>query len=229
METTKPTDDPAAPTDTSAERDTTAGTGSGTDSASASASGSGAGSGAAGEKAAPVAAPAADTAADLEVVDDTDYEVIANDDEADPTAGADPVPAASSAMSAIMTGAASVAGAALALSSLTGTWISNVVSQRQGLIGQIKSSGGTAKQQIAAGYGTPWHTIALVNGIFAVVALIVCGGVLLHPASRARAARGHWSQALAWGGVVLAVIGLLIAGAMWFDIFADLPKAPAAS
>jgi hypothetical protein len=227
METTKPTDDPAAPTDTSAERDTTAGTGSATGSGTDSASGSGAGSGAAEKK----TAPAADTAADLEVVDDTDYEVIANedDDEADRAAGADPVPAEPSAMSAIMTGAASVAGAALALSSLTGTWISNVVSQRQGLIGQIKSSGGTAKQQIAAGYGTPWHTIALVNGIFAVVALIVCGGVLLHPASRARAARGHWSQALAWGGVVLAVIGLLIAGAMWFDIFADLPKAPAAS
>lgn len=138
-------------------------------------------------------------------------------------------PAAPSAVSAIVTGAAAVAGAALALSSLTGTWLSNVVSQRQGLIGQIKTSGGTPKAQIAAGYGTPWHTIALVNGIFAVVALLVCGGVLLHPASRARAARGHWSQALAWGGAVLALIGLLIAGAMWFDLFADLPVVPSAS
>ena len=137
--------------------------------------------------------------------------------------------ASSSAVSAIVTGAAAVAGAALALSSLTGTWLSNVVSQRQGLIGQIKTSGGTPKAQIAAGYGTPWHTIALVNGIFAVVALLVCGGVLLHPASRARAARGHWSQALAWGGAVLALIGLLIAGAMWFDLFADLPVVPSAS
>lgn len=134
-----------------------------------------------------------------------------------------------SAVSAIVTGAAAVAGAALALSSLTGTWLSNVVSQRQGLIGQIKTSGGSPKAQIAAGYGTPWHTIALVNGIFAVVALLVCGGVLLHPASRARAARGHWSQALAWGGAVLALIGLLIAGAMWFDLFADLPVVPSAS
>ncbi|SFF54380.1 hypothetical protein SAMN05216251_11860 [Actinacidiphila alni] len=163
----------------------------------------------------------AEAAADLEVVDDTDYEVI-GDDEDEGTA-----PAAPSAKSAIITGAAAVAGAALALSSLTGTWLSNVVSQRQGLIGQIKTSSGTAKQQIAAGYGTPWHAIALVNGIFAVVALLVCGGVLLHPASRARAARGHWSQALAWGGTVLAVIGLLIAGAMWFDVFADLPTVPA--
>lgn len=177
-------------------------------------------------------ATAADTAADLEVVDETDYEVIGDADggdeaDDDDESGADAVPAAPSAASAIVTGAAAVAGAALALSSLTGTWLSNVVSQRQGLIGQIKTSSGTAKQQIAAGYGTPWHAIALVNGIFAVVALIVCGGVLLHPASRARAARGHWSQALAWGGVVLAFIGLLIAGAMWFDVFADLPTVPA--
>lgn len=177
--------------------------------------------------------PAAEAVADLEVVDETDYEVIGDaaddDDEAEAEAEADAVaePAAPSATSAIVTGAAAVAGAALALSSLTGTWLSNVVSQRQGLIGQIKTSSGTAKQQIAAGYGTPWHAIALVNGIFAVVALIVCGGVLLHPASRARAARGHWSQALAWGGVVLAFVGLLIAGAMWFDVFADLPTVPA--
>ncbi|MEW2522439.1 hypothetical protein [Actinacidiphila alni] len=168
----------------------------------------------------------AEAAADLEVVDDTDYEVIGDDDE-DDDEGAAPDTTAPSAKSAIITGAAAVAGAALALSSLTGTWLSNVVSQRQGLIGQIKTSSGTAKQQIAAGYGTPWHAIALVNGIFAVVALLVCGGVLLHPASRARAARGHWSQALAWGGTVLAVIGLLIAGAMWFDVFADLPTVPA--
>jgi hypothetical protein len=205
METTKPTND------TDAERETeTGGTGE-TETAEE-------------KTTTTAAAPAADTAADLEVVDETDYEVIGGDeDEAD----ADAVPAAPSAVSTIVTGAAAVAGAALALSSLTGTWLSNVVSQRQGLIGQIKTSSGTAKQQIAAGYGTPWHAIALVNGIFAVVALIVCGGVLLHPASRARAARGHWSQALAWGGVVLAFIGLLIAGAMWFDIFADLPKVPA--
>ncbi|MFF6957622.1 hypothetical protein [Streptomyces sp. NPDC008317] len=169
--------------------------------------------------------PAAETAADLEVVDETDYEVIG--DGADAEEEDDALAAEPSAASAIVTGAAAVAGAALALSSLTGTWLSNVVSQRQGLIGQIKTSSGTAKQQIAAGYGTPWHAIALVNGIFAVVALIVCGGVLLHPASRARAARGHWSQALAWGGVVLAFIGLLIAGAMWFDVFADLPTVPA--
>jgi hypothetical protein len=204
METTKPINDTDAERDT--ENDET-------------------GTGTAEEKTTtPAAAPAADTAADLEVVDETDYEVIGGDDD---EADADAVPAAPSAVSAIVTGAAAVAGAALALSSLTGTWLSNVVSQRQGLIGQIKTSSGTAKQQIAAGYGTPWHAIALVNGIFAVVALIVCGGVLLHPASRARAARGHWSQALAWGGVVLAFIGLLIAGAMWFDIFADLPKVPA--
>ncbi|MBD0737613.1 hypothetical protein [Streptomyces sp. CBMA29] len=177
---------------------------------------------------------AAETAADLEVVDETDYEVIGDgadaDDDVDDAEDDDALavePAPPSAASAIVTGAAAVAGAALALSSLTGTWLSNVVSQRQGLIGQIKTSSGTAKQQIAAGYGTPWHAIALVNGIFAVVALIVCGGVLLHPASRARAARGHWSQALAWGGAVLAFIGLLIAGAMWFDVFADLPTVPA--
>ncbi|MFJ5609146.1 hypothetical protein ACIQCJ_07150 [Streptomyces sp. NPDC093221] len=213
METTKP------PTVTDAETESgiESGTASGTETESGTAS--------AQEK---PGTPAAETAADLEVVDETDYEVIgdgADAEEEDDALAAEP--AAPSAASAIVTGAAAVAGAALALSSLTGTWLSNVVSQRQGLIGQIKTSSGTAKQQIAAGYGTPWHAIALVNGIFAVVALIVCGGVLLHPASRARAARGHWSQALAWGGVVLAFIGLLIAGAMWFDVFADLPTVPA--
>lgn len=173
-------------------------------------------------------AAAADAPADVDTGDaeDTEDETgtgYADADDADDASE----PAAPSPLSAILTGAAAVTGAALALSSVTGTWLSNVVSQRQGLIGQIKTSGGTPKAQIAAGYGTPWHAIALVNGIFAVVALIVCGAVLLHPASRARAARGHWSQALAWGGLILAVIGLLIAGAMWFDVFAGLPAVPA--
>lgn len=218
MDTTKTTKDAAPATGAEAETDTGSGTETGT-----------------AEEQKGAAAPEADAAGHLEVVDETEYVYEPGDDEADADDEAELLadphadPAAPSARSAIITGAASVAGAALALSSLTGTWLSNVVSQRQGLIGQIKTSSGTAKQQIAAGYGTPWHAIALVNGIFAVVALLVCGGVLLHPASRARAARGHWSQALAWGGLVLAVVGLLIAGAMWFDVFADLPAAPTAT
>jgi hypothetical protein len=224
MDTTKTTKDAAPETGAEAETETDTG---GTNDAKAANSANSA-------KETSGTTAEAETAGHLEVVDETEYVYEAGDDDAADDDDADVVgddltgQAAPSARSAIITGAASVAGAALALSSLTGTWLSNVVSQRQGLIGQIKTSSGTAKEQIAAGYGTPWHAIALVNGIFAIVALIVCGGVLLLPASRARAARGHWSQALAWGGVVLAVIGLLIAGAMWFDLFADLPVVPAA-
>lgn len=171
---------------------------------------------------------------EVEAVPDGDAEegAAADDDAEDDAWGYEEVasaaePTARSGAAAIVTGAGAIVGAALALASVTGTWLSNVVSQRQGLIGQIKTASGTAKAQIAAGYGTPWHTIALVNGAFAIVALVISGGVLLAPASRVRASRGHWSQAVAWGGAVLALIGLLIALALWFDVFAGLPAVPA--
>jgi hypothetical protein len=117
----------------------------------------------------------------------------------------------------MLTGATAVVAAGLGLSSLTGTWVGTLMSDREQLIGQIASQSGSSAKQIAAIYGTPWHTVALFNGMFALVAIIVAAvTLLLRPSA-------PWAKAVAWGGLALGVLGLLIAGVMWFDVFTDLP------
>ncbi len=125
-------------------------------------------------------------------------------------------------------GAAAVVAGALGAVSLSGTWMGRTLSERATLIGQIKTSqGGTAAQQIQQIYGNSWHTTALVNGVFAVLALIVGAVVLARPAfgTPGRAEQPVWVKAVALAGVVLGVVGLLISAGMYLDLFAALPSA----
>lgn len=101
------------------------------------------------------------------------------------------------------------------------------LSERATLIGQIKTSQtGTAAQQIQEIYGNSWHTTALVNGVFALLALVVGAIVLARPAfgTPGRAEQPVWVKAVALAGVVLGVIGLLISAGMYLDLFAALPS-----
>ncbi|OPF71376.1 hypothetical protein VT50_0234525 [Streptomyces antioxidans] len=125
----------------------------------------------------------------------------------------------------IVPGAASVVAAGLGLASLSGTWLGTMLQERKQLAGQIKVQSGAAADQISAAYGTPWHTTALVNGLFALAAVVIAAVVLLRQ-RRPVTAGAPWVTAVAWGAVALGVIGLLIAAAMGFDVFSDLPKIP---
>jgi hypothetical protein len=129
---------------------------------------------------------------------------------------------AAPASGGVLAATAAVVGAALGLSSLTGTWIADLMSERQNIIAQAAGTATTTNQQIAQLYGTPWHTTALFNGFFAIAAILVAVAVLL-------AAKGSatWVRALAWGGLALGVIGLFISGVIWFDVFTDIPTVAA--
>ncbi|MFJ4843730.1 MULTISPECIES: hypothetical protein [unclassified Streptomyces] len=142
------------------------------------------------------------------------------DDEFAEDEGDGDTPAGRSA--AVAPGAAAVVGAALGLASLTGTWMGTVLSARRELVGQIGASSASPAEQINQIYAAPWHTVAAINGAFALVALIVTGIVLLAVRDSA-----PWARALAWGGLVLGALGLLIAVGMYFDLFASLPTVPA--
>ncbi|PKV88050.1 hypothetical protein [Streptomyces sp. TLI_146] len=139
----------------------------------------------------------------------------------------DDLPPASPVRTAIGAGAAAVVSGALGLASLTGTWTGKVLSERETLLGQIKTAqGGSASAQIHEIYADSWHTTAAVNGGFALLALLVGAFVLARPAFGAPDAQPQpgWVRAVALGGLVLGAIGLLLSVGMFFDLFATLPS-----
>ncbi|MFF7362704.1 hypothetical protein [Streptomyces sp. NPDC008125] len=124
-------------------------------------------------------------------------------------------------------GAGAVVSTALGVVGLVGGWTGKVASERETLIGQIKTSnGGTAAQQISEIYGDSWHTTALVNGIFAILAVLVGVFVLVRPAFGKPSAHPQpsWIRSVALGGVVLGAIGLVLSIAMFFDLIVGLPS-----
>ncbi|MFG3116772.1 hypothetical protein ACGF4C_20530 [Streptomyces sp. NPDC048197] len=128
--------------------------------------------------------------------------------------------AAAPSTTGVAAGAGAVVAAGLGLASVTGTWLGTLMAERQTLMGQINLQAGKATDQISAMYGTPWHTTALVNGVFAVLAALVAAVVLTRPRAAA------WVRAVAWGGLALGVLGLLISAGMYLDLFASMPTIP---
>jgi sterol desaturase/sphingolipid hydroxylase (fatty acid hydroxylase superfamily) len=100
------------------------------------------------------------------------------------------------------------------------------MSARQELIGQLKARSLPPPEQLAALYGSPWHTTAAVNGAFALIAVLVAAAVLLKPRLRPGKPTAPWVTAVAWGALALGVIGLLIAGAVALGLFAGVPAVP---
>ncbi|MFD9501478.1 hypothetical protein [Streptomyces sp. NPDC060035] len=173
----------------------------------------------------------ADEASD-DTADDASDDAVghaAAEDDDDPES--DPYAEAEAAASAgVGGGAGAVVAAGLGIVSLSGAWTGRVAAERETLIGQIKTSGGgSAAQQISEIYADAWHTTALVNGLFALVALLVGAFVLLRPAFGAPSARPQpgWIRAVALAGIALGVLGVLISVGMYFDLFVSLPSAGA--
>ncbi|ELS56689.1 hypothetical protein [Streptomyces viridochromogenes] len=124
-------------------------------------------------------------------------------------------------------GAGAVVAAALGVVSLTGGWIGTVAAARETLIGQLEtaSNAGVAKQ-IKEVYGDAWQTSALWAGLFALAALIVGVVVLARPAFGAPGKpQAPWIKSVAWGGVALGVIGLLLAVLKYTGVLLGLPSA----
>ncbi|MEE1767422.1 hypothetical protein PUR34_04320 [Streptomyces sp. JV185] len=154
-------------------------------------------------------------------------EAFAEDDDLDPD-GLDDSVKQSSGLGAA---AAAVAAAGLGVVALTGSWTGKVVAERETLIGQIKTSaGGSAAQQISEIYGDAWHSTALVNGLFALLAVLAGVFALVRPAFGAPSAdpQPGWVRAVATAGIALGVLGLVISAGMYFDLIVPLPTAGAA-
>ncbi|WP_406339299.1 hypothetical protein OG987_27555 [Streptomyces sp. NBC_01620] len=128
--------------------------------------------------------------------------------------------------------AAAVVAAGLGVVGLTGAWTGRVVAERETLLGQMKTaSGGSVARQISEIYGDAWHSTALVNGLFALLALLVGVFALVRPAfgAPAKDPQPGWVRAFATAGIALGVLGVLISVGMYFDLIVALPAASAAA
>ena len=167
------------------------------------------------------------TAMDVAATDAAAEDGLETDLEPDPYDEAEAVAAAG-----VGTGAASVVAAGLGVVSLSGAWTGRVAAERETLLGQIETSsgGGSAAQQISEIYGDAWHSTALVNGVFALLALLVGVFVLVRPSFGTPSLRPQagWVRSVAVAGISLGVLGVLIAVGMYLDLFVALPTAPAA-
>ncbi|WP_431986723.1 hypothetical protein [Streptomyces griseoflavus] len=136
------------------------------------------------------------------------------------------VPGAGENPSGVGQGAAAVVSAALGLVSLTGSWLGTVAAARETLVGQLEvaADAGVATQ-VKEMYGDAWNTSAVWSGLFALTALIVGAAVLARPAfgTPARAAQAPWIKSVAWAGVVLGVVGLLLAVLKYTGVLLGLP------
>ncbi|BFO15570.1 hypothetical protein SHKM778_19580 [Streptomyces sp. KM77-8] len=123
-------------------------------------------------------------------------------------------------------GAAAVVSAALGLVSLTGSWLGTVAAARETLVGQLETAADAGvATQIKEVYGDAWHASALWGGLFALTALIVGVAVLARPAfgTPGRTVQAPWIKSVAWAGVSLGVIGLLLAVLKYTDVLLGLP------
>ncbi|MFF8317984.1 hypothetical protein ACF06V_12540 [Streptomyces bobili] len=124
-------------------------------------------------------------------------------------------------------GAGAVVSVALGLVSLTGGWIGTVAAARQTLVGQLETaSSASVADQIQAVYGDAWQATALWAGLFALAALVTGVVVLARPAFGAPGrVQAPWIKSVAWAGVTLGVIGLLLAVLKYTDALLGLPSA----
>lgn len=125
-------------------------------------------------------------------------------------------------------GAAAVVSVALGVVSLTGGWPGTVAGARETLVGQLRTAAdASVATQIQEVYGDAWNATALWAGLFALVALITGVVVLVRPAFGApgRAARAPWIPSVAWAGVALGMIGLLLAVLKYTGVLLGLPAA----
>ncbi|MFE6909185.1 hypothetical protein [Streptomyces erythrochromogenes] len=168
---------------------------------------------------------AAEADADLAAATDADDAVLSDadlDDEIEDRADAEQPSHVGSAAFAIVS-------AGLSVVALSGSWVAGIVSERASIAARLElSQAADANAQIAAQFVDPWHTTAMVNGVFSALALIIATFVLALPAfSNPERTLPTWVRSVSWAGIGLGALGVLLFVLMYFDLLLAIPKAAA--
>ncbi|MFD5617267.1 hypothetical protein [Streptomyces yangpuensis] len=123
-----------------------------------------------------------------------------------------------------------IVSAGLSVVALSGSWVAGIVSERASVAARLElSQAADANAQIAAQFVDPWHTTAMVNGVFSALALIIATFVLALPAfSTPERTLPTWVRSVSWAGIGLGALGVLLFVLMYFDLLLAVPKAGAA-
>ncbi|MEU9143102.1 hypothetical protein [Streptomyces sp. NPDC048349] len=123
--------------------------------------------------------------------------------------------------------ASAIVAAGLSVVALSGSWVAGIVSERKSITGRLElSQAADANAQIAAQFVGPWHTTALVNGIFSTLALIIAVFVLALPAfGTPERTLPTWVRSVSWAGIALGALGILLFVLMYFDLLLAVPQA----
>ncbi|QES56809.1 hypothetical protein DEJ51_23665 [Streptomyces venezuelae] len=139
-------------------------------------------------------------------------------------------PAEDEEPSQVGSAAFAIIAAGLGAIALSGSWVAGIVSERASLNARLElTQAADANAQIAAQFADPWHTTAMVNGIFSALALIIAIFVLALPAfSSPERTLPTWVRSVSWAGIGLGALGVLLFVLMYFDLLLAIPKAAGA-
>jgi hypothetical protein len=156
-----------------------------------------------------------------EIAEPEQPEELAEFDEADDD-GDEPVG------SGFVSGAFGLTSLVLAIVSLTGGWLGTVYGARAEYVAELNTKQQSTQASLDA-FHSSWHGQAALGGIFAIAALLFGAGVLASPALLLSGKTPAWARASALGGLILGLIGLLLAILAWFNILAPGLHAPSAA
>lgn len=152
-------------------------------------------------------------------------EVEASDEVADEQTGAAGGQRSSDASAGVGQGAAAIVSAGLGLVSLTGSWLGTIAQDRNSVYGQLEAASSSVSTRIQQVYADSWNANALVAALFAMIALIVGVGVLVRPAfgDPDRVMQAPWIKSVAWAGISLGFLGLVLAVLKYSDVLLAMP------
>ncbi|MCL6737525.1 hypothetical protein [Streptomyces neyagawaensis] len=136
------------------------------------------------------------------------------------------LPVAARAQPGVGQGAAGIVAVVLGLVSLTGSWVGTVAQARNQMFGQLETAqNADVATMLQQYYGDSWNANALVSGIFALIAMLVGVAVLVRPAfGDPDQVQAPWIKSVAWAGVSVGFIGLVLAALKYSDILLGLPN-----